>query len=126
MGRPGRVKQNQAGVPAPGAPAPNGPAPSAPAAYAAATSIPIARPAPVPVEAGPSLSSLAARSPNAAGGEMTPAFTAAKVQIHSKLIEKFADHNHSSHKPRVRGKIAELADEYFPTTAMPLTNARQE
>src|SRR5260370_39636976 len=121
-----RVKQNQTGVPAPVAPATNGPAPSASAAYAAATSIPIARPAPVPVEAGPSLSSLAARSPNAAGGEMTPAFTAAKVQIHSKLIEKFADQIDSSNKPGVRGKIVELADEYFRATAMTMTKADKE
>src|SRR6266852_4944809 len=105
MGLLDRVKQNQTGVPAPVAPATNGPATSAPAAYAAATSIPIARPALAPVAAGPSLSSLAARSANAAGGEMSPAFTAAKVQIHAKLIEKFADQIDSSNKPGVREKI---------------------
>src|SRR6266851_3040024 len=114
-------------VPAPVAPATNGPATSAPAAaYAAATSIPIARPAPAPVEAGPSLSSLAARSAIAAGGEMTPAFTAAKVQIHSKLIEKFADQIDSSNKAGVREKIVELADEYFRATAMTMTKADKE
>src|SRR6266436_1183809 len=127
MGLLDRVKQNQTGVPAPVAPATNGPATSAPAAaYAAATSIPIARPAPAPVEAGPSLSSLAARSAIAAGGEMTPAFTAAKVQIHSKLIEKFADQIDSSNKAGVREKIVELADEYFRATAMTMTKADKE
>ncbi|HEX9548184.1 MAG TPA: ATPase, T2SS/T4P/T4SS family, partial [Acidimicrobiales bacterium] len=127
MGLLDRVKQNQTGVPAPVAPATNGPATSAPAAaYAAATAIPIARPAAAPVEAGPSLSSLAARSAIAAGGEMTPAFTAAKVQIHSKLIEKFADQIDSSNKPGVREKIVELADEYFRATAMTMTKADKE
>src|SRR5260370_35847385 len=118
MGILARVKQNQTGVPAPVAPAPNGPATSAPAAaYAAATSIPIARPAPAPVEAGPSLSSLAARAANAAGGEMTPAFTAAKVQIHSKLIQKIAHQIDSSNNAGGPEKIVQLADEYFRSTA---------
>src|SRR5216683_2508765 len=127
MGLLDRVKQNQTGVPAPVAPATNGPATSAPAAaYAAATSIPIARPAPAPVEAGPSLSSLSSRAASASGGEMTPAFTAAKVQIHSKLIEKFADQIDSSNKAGVREKIVELADEYFRTTAMTMTKADKE
>src|SRR5258708_37110499 len=104
MGLLDRVKQNQTGVPAPVAPATNGPSTSAPAAaYAAATAIPIARPAPVRVEAGPSLSSLAARSANAAGGEMTPAFTAAKVQIHPKLLEKVADQADPSNKAGLAG-----------------------
>src|SRR5258708_33634099 len=107
MGFLDRVKQNQTGVPAPVAPATNGPATSAAAAaYAAATAIPIARPAAAPVEtAQPSLSSLAARSPIAAGGEMTPAFTAAKGQNHFKLIAEFADQIDSSNKPGVREKI---------------------
>src|SRR5260370_6975595 len=126
MGVIDRVKQNQTGVPAPVAPATNGPATSASAAYAAATSIPIARPAPAPVEGGPSRASVGARSGKAGGGEMTRAFRAAKVQIHSKLIEKFADQIDSSNKPGVRGKIVELADEYFRATAMTMTKADKE
>src|SRR6266852_7686078 len=128
MGLLDRVKQNQTGVPAPVAPATNGPAASAPAgAYAAATAIPIARPAAASVEAAqPSLSSLAARSAIAAGGEMSPAFTAAKVQIHSKLIEKFADQIDSSNKAGVRAKIVELADEYFRTAAITMTKTDRE
>ncbi len=125
MGLLDRVKQNQTGVPAPAAPATNGPA-SPVAAYAAATAIPVARPAAAPVEAQPALSSLAARAAIAAGGEMTPAFTAAKVQIHSKLIEKFADQIDSSNKAGVREKIVELADEYFRATAMTMTKADKE
>src|SRR5438445_139127 len=126
MGLLDRVKQNQTGVPAPVAPATNGPATAAPAsAYAAATAIPVARPAAAPAAAAP-LSNLAARAAIAAGGEMTPAFTAAKVQIHAKLIEKFADQIDSSNKPGVREKIVELADEYFRSTAMTMTKADKE
>src|SRR5256712_3738373 len=120
MGLLDRVKQNQTGVPAPAAPATNGP----PSAVAAVTAIPMDR-RPAPVEsAAPSLSSRAAAV--AVGGEMTPAFTAAKVQIHSKLIEKYADQIDSSNKPGVREKIVELAEEYFRTTAMNMTKADKE
>src|SRR6266478_4267106 len=126
MGLLDRVKQNQTGVPAPVAPATNGPATAAPAsAYAAATAIPVARPAAAPAAAAP-LSNLAARAAIAAGGEMTPAFTAAKVQIHAKLIEKFADQIDSSNKPGVREKIVELAEEYFRSTAMTMTKNDKE
>src|SRR6266852_940167 len=111
MGLLDRVKQNQTGVPAPAAPATNGPAASAPGtAYAAATAIPVARPS-APIETAPAPSSLSSRAAAAGigitggGGEMSPAFTAAKVQIHAKLIEKFADQIDSSNKPGVREKI---------------------
>src|SRR6266851_5244117 len=107
MGLLDRVKQNQTGVPAPAAPTTNGPVATAP--YAAATA--------------PSLSSRAA---SAAGGELSPAFTAAKVQIHAKLIEKFADQIDSSNKGGVREKILELAEEYFRSTAMTMTKADKE
>src|SRR6266852_6310901 len=123
MGLLDRVKQNQTGVPAPAAPTTNGPVATAP--YAAATAIPLARPA-APVETPAPVSNLAARAAIAAGGEMTPAFTAAKVQIHAKLIEKFADQIDSSNKPGVREKIVELADEYFRATAMTMTKADKE
>src|SRR2546426_10485473 len=117
MGLLDRVKQNQTGVPAPAAPATNGP----PSAVAAVTALPMAPP-PAPVEsAAPSLPPRAAAV--AVGGEMPPAFTAAKVQIHSKLIEKYADQIDSSNKPGVREKIVELAEEYFRTTAMTMTKA---
>src|ERR1700737_392149 len=98
MGLLDRVKQNQTGVPVPAAPATNGP-PATSAPYAAAA---------------------------AAGGDMTPAFTAAKVQIHSKLIEKFADQIDSSNKAGVREKILELAEEYFRSTAMTMTKSDKE
>ncbi len=125
MGLLDRVKQNQTGVPIPAGPATNGPAGRAP--YAAATAIPVARPT-APQETAPPQPSLSARAA-AAGvgvGEMTPAFTAAKVQIHSKLIEKYADQIDSSNKAGVREKIFELAEEYFRSTAMTMTKSDKE
>src|SRR3977135_1220517 len=87
------------------------------------TAIPISSNNP-PVAAAPSLSQRAAAAP--AAGELTPAFTAAKVQIHSKLIEKYADEIDSSNKSGVREKILELAEEYFRTTAMTMTKNDKE
>src|SRR5713226_5556480 len=111
MGLLDRVKQNQTGVPAPAAPTTNGPVATAP--YAAATAIPLARPS-APTETPAPAPSLSSRATSAAGGEMSPAFTAAKVQIHA------------SNKGGVREKIFELAEEYFRTTAMTMTKADKE
>src|SRR5260370_26339421 len=104
MGLLDRVKQNQTGVPAPAAPTTNGPVATAP--YAAATAIPLARPS-APVETPPSAPSLSSRAASAADGEMSPPFTAAKAQIHAKLIEKFADHTDSTNKADFREKSLE-------------------
>jgi pilus assembly protein CpaF len=127
MGLLDRVKQNQTGVPAPAAPTSNGPVATVPGGspYAAATAIPLARPA-APVETPAPAPSLSSRAASASGGEMSPAFTAAKVQIHAKLIEKFADQIDSSNKGGVREKIMELAEEYFRTTAMTMTKTDKE
>jgi pilus assembly protein CpaF len=121
MGLLDRVKQNQTGVPVTG-PASNGPAaataPGGASSYSTST---VPRPSPTatvpPVSAAP-------RAP--AVGEAPPAFTAAKVQIHAKLIERFADQIDSSNKTGVREKIVELADEYFRTTAMTMTKTDKE
>jgi len=122
MGLLDRVKQNQTGVPAPG-PSTNGPAvataPGGAGSYSTSSAIPRARPtdtAPPPVAA--------TRPPLV--GEAPPAFTAAKVQIHAKLIERFADQIDSSNKVGVREKITELAEEYFRTTAMTMTKTDKE
>src|ERR1700752_5242224 len=109
MGLLDRVKQNQT-VPPAGPPS-NGPATATlPGAtpYTAQQSIPLAQPA----AAAPAPTSLAqaAAARSGGGGELSPAFTAAKVQIHSKLIEKFADEIDSSNKAGVREKIVELAE----------------
>jgi pilus assembly protein CpaF len=127
MGLLDRVKQSQT-VP------PTGPSSDGPAATAtisgnapSTTAIPSAKPsvtAPPPA-ASPSLSQRAAQA-GATAGELTPAFTAAKVQIHAKLIEKFADQIDSSNKAGVREKIVELADEYFRATAMTMTKNDKE
>jgi len=77
-----------------------------------------------PTDTVPPPAATAARAPQA--GEAPPAFTAAKVQIHAKLIERFADQIDSSNKVGVREKILELADEYFRTTAMTMTKTDKE
>src|SRR6266702_2609902 len=120
MGLLDRVKQNQT-VP-PGS-AGNGPVTATlPGAtqYTPQTAVPVATQPAAPV---PSLSQRAAV---AVGGEVSPAFTAAKVQIHARLIEKFADEIDSSNKAGVREKIFELAEEYFRSTAMTMTKADKE
>ncbi|TME51348.1 MAG: hypothetical protein E6I53_10580, partial [Chloroflexi bacterium] len=121
MGLLDRVKQNQTVPPA--GPAGNGPAATAtlPGATPYTPQAPVAQPA-APAPAAQSLSQRA----GAVGAELTPAFTAAKVQIHSKLIEKFADEIDSSNKAGVREKILELAEEYFRSTAMTMTKNDKE
>ena len=120
MGLLDRVKQNQTGVPAAATAGGNGPASASVAGgFTTASAIPVPRAA-APVPSAPP-----APRP-AAGGEQMPAFTAAKVQIHAKLIEKFADQIDSSNKEGVRAKIVELADEYFRSTAMTMTKTDRE
>ena len=83
MGLLDRVKQNQT---VPPAGAGNGPATATlPGAtpYTPQAAIPVAQPA----ATAPPATSLSQRAAPT-GGELTPAFTAAKVQIHAKLIEK--------------------------------------
>jgi pilus assembly protein CpaF len=130
MGLLDRVKQNQTVPPAPTG-GTNGPVvgtiPGAATTYGAATSIPVASQSATstaPPAASPSLSQRASAA--AVGGELTPAFTAAKVQIHARLIEKYADQIDSSNKPGVREKILELAEEYFRSTAMTMTKNDKE
>src|ERR1700737_4626329 len=128
MGLLDRVKQNQTVPPAAPAGGTNGAvgtAPGAAATYGGTTAIPISTTSP-PVAAAqaPSLSQRAAAAP--VGGELTPAFTAAKVQIHARLIEKYADQIDSSNKAGVREKILELAEEYFRSTAITMTKNDKE
>jgi len=126
MGLLDRVKQNQTAPPAT-AGGTNGPAvgtiPGGATTYGQTTSIPLAQAAAVAAPPAPSLSQRAAA---AGGGDLTPAFTAAKVQIHARLIEKYADQIDSSNKPGVREKILELAEEYFRSTAMTMTKNDKE
>ena len=129
MGLLDRVKQNQTVPPAPTG-GTNGPAvgtiAGAATTYGAPTSIPVAsQSATATAPPAPSLSQRAAAS-GSVGGDLTPAFTAAKVQIHARLIEKYADQIDSSNKPGVREKILELAEEYFRSTAMTMTKNDKE
>ena len=125
MGLLDRVKQNQTGAPPVSGPASNGPAtataPGGAATYSSA--VPAARSV---TDTVPPPSSTAPHGAPAVGEQMPPAFTAAKVQIHAKLIERFADQIDSSNKVGVRDKIVELADEYFRTTAMTMTKTDKE
>src|SRR6202790_3424204 len=130
MGLLDRVKQNQTVPPAPTG-GTNGPAvgtnPGGATTYGAPTSIPVASQAATSTAPPAASTSLSQRAAGAAvGGELTPAFTAAKVQIHARLIEKYADQIDSSNKPGVREKILELAEEYFRSTAMTMTKNDKE
>src|SRR2546421_12061044 len=122
MGIIERRKQNQSVRR--GGSAGNGPAATAPlpgaSTYSPQAAIPVAQPAATAPPAP------AAASRFAVGGDLSPAFTAAKVQIHAKLIEKFADEIDSSNKAGVREKILELAEEYFRSTAMTMTKNDKE
>ena len=126
MGLLDRVKQNQT-VPPGAIGTTNGPAvgtvPGAAATYGGSTAIPVAQS--VAAATAPPAAPAAPQS-GSIGGELTPAFTAAKVQIHARLIEKFADQIDSSNKPGVREKILELAEEYFRSTAMTMTKNDKE
>ena len=123
MGLLDRVKQNQTGVPAAPVGGNGGTAPAvATTGFTTASALPVARPAaPVATAAPPAPAPARSLMP-----EQMPAFTAAKVQIHAKLIERFADQIDSSNKEGVRAKIAELADEYFRTTAVTMTKTDRE
>src|SRR2546422_11514356 len=114
MGLLDRVKQNQS-VPPAGSPG-NGPAATAtlPGAstYSPQAAIPVAQPAATAPPAP------AAGSRSAVGGDLSPAFTAAKGQIHAKLLEKFADEIDSSNKAGVLEQILQLAEEDLRSRAM--------
>jgi pilus assembly protein CpaF len=124
MGLLDRVKQNQTGAPPVSGPASNGPAvatvPGGATSYSTSSAVPKAR----ATDTVPPPAAAAPRQPMV--GEAPPAFTAAKVQIHAKLIERFADQIDSSNKVGVREKIVELAEEYFRTTAMTMTKTDKE
>ena len=120
MGLLDRVKQNQTVPPA-------GPTGNGPAATATLPGAPSYTPQPAaPVAPAAPAATAPSAAPRPTGGELSPAFTAAKVQIHSKLIEKFADEIDSSNKSGVREKIVELAEEYFRSTAMTMTKNDKE
>src|SRR5205823_382148 len=96
MGLLDRVKASQTGA-TPAAPGSNGPPPPGPSVATATTPPPpnqTAPPQPPPASGGLSARSAAqaqrlASEPPVPG--LSPAFTAAKVQVHARLLEKYAD-----------------------------------
>src|SRR5205807_610100 len=57
---------------------------------------------------------------------LSPAFTAAKVQVHARLLEKYADQLDVTDRDGVQAKITELAEDYFRTNTMTLTKMDRE
>jgi pilus assembly protein CpaF len=128
MGLLDRVKASQTGV-TPAAPATNGPPPpSAPVATATNPPAPTQTAPPQPPPGGGLAARQAARSTS---GEapvpgLSPAFTAAKVQVHARLLEKYADQLDVTDREGVKAKITELAEDYFRTNTMTLTKMDRE
>jgi pilus assembly protein CpaF len=57
---------------------------------------------------------------------ISPAFTAVKVQVHTRLLEKFADQLDVTDRAGVKAKIVELCDEYLRVNVMTLTKSDRE
>jgi pilus assembly protein CpaF len=132
MGLLDRVKASQTGV-SPAAPATNGPAPAEVPVATAPSRSERQAPASTPAPAHPSggLSARTAQAGRPGGGEgpgvaLSPAFTAAKVQVHARLLEKYADQLDVTDRDGVQAKITELAEEYFRTNTMTLTKMDRE
>src|SRR5581483_941485 len=134
MGLLDRVKASQTGAPgAPTLPGPasNGGTPTAvpvltPPPTAAATATPPAMPTQA-TPAAPTLATPPARvAPPAPGEQISPAFTAAKVHVHAKLLERYADKLQVTDRAGVREKIQELADEYFRLNAVTMTKVEKD
>ena len=128
MGLLDRVKASQTGV-TPAAPGANGPPPPGPTVATATTPPPTQTAPPQPPSGG--LSSRAAASTARQSMEppvtgLSPAFTAAKVQVHARLLEKYADQLDVTDREGVQAKITELAEDYFRTNTMTLTKMDRE
>jgi pilus assembly protein CpaF len=130
MGLLDRVKASQAGTAAPpsngvpGSPAGSVAVPVAPAGapVEATVAAPAAPAGPAPPPAAPAAPQAPARSTE----PLSPAFTAAKVQVHAKLLEKFADQLDVTDRQGVRDKIVELTEEYLRANVMTLTKTDRE
>ncbi len=138
MGLLDRVKASQTG--APGAPA----ATATPAANGTTKSTPVLTPPAMPTAAtppamptqttptSPTLTTPPARSaparvaPPQPGEQISPAFTAAKVHVHAKLLERYADKLQVTDRAGVREKIQELADEYFRINQVTMTKVEKD
>ncbi|HVB76843.1 MAG TPA: CpaF family protein [Candidatus Nitrosotalea sp.] len=138
MGLLDRVKASQeaatvtaAGTPAPPTTPPPGSAP-VPSATGLHTPPPATLTSPAPSPPAPAtaqtLSALttAIRVPTPAAEGASPAFTAAKVHVHSKLLERYADKLTVTDRGGVRDKIQELADEYFRINTVTMTKTERD
>jgi pilus assembly protein CpaF len=132
MGLLDRVKASQAGIASPQetpAVAPTTPAqapdaringrPPAPAAEPATLPAGLNTPTPAPPRPLPEPRSHPPES-------LSPAFTAAKVQVHAKLLDKYADKLSVTDRKGVRDKIQELTDEYFRSNTVTMTKSEKD
>src|SRR5579859_2526172 len=118
MGLLDRVKASQTGIAPPPAPAQPGapPQPGAPEAAPPGANEAV-RAGPPGVEPGPA---------SQVHHELSPAFTAAKVHIHARLVERYADQIDVTDRGFVRTKISELTDEHIRATALTITRQDRE
>ncbi|HUZ90242.1 MAG TPA: CpaF family protein [Candidatus Acidoferrales bacterium] len=136
MGLLDRVKSSQenAAVPAPPSAVQTPPPPTLnpPRAAPPAAPGPPTLPPPQGVDrsrlsaATPPPPTLAAGSRSGGPDGASPAFTAAKVHVHAKLLERYADKLTVTDRAGVREKIQELADEYFRINAVSVTMTKTE
>jgi len=122
MGLLDRVKASQ--VPGtPGAPTTNGPVP---AAGSAGDTAQVMRAAPAATATAPRPEPPTRIAPPPGADPLSPAFTAAKVHVHAKLLEKYADKLVVTDRQGVRDKIQELADEYFRSNQVTMTKSERD
>src|SRR5581483_4654678 len=139
MGLLDRVKASQTGVSgAPGTVATPPPAAVPAGGNGAATPPPVPTgtrsglptmtpPAPVRPPAAVPARAPSPRPPSGVGTETTnPAFTAAKVHVHAKLLERYADKLQVTDRQGVKEKIQELTDEYFRLNAVTMTKVEKD
>jgi pilus assembly protein CpaF len=137
MGLLDRVKASQTGAPGatstPAAPSSNGAGSASTPVSTPSAVATLATPPSTPAQLTPAPSSSAQRAveparvaPLAAGEQISPAFTAAKVHVHAKLLERYADKLQVTDRPGVREKIQELADEYFRINQVTMTKVEKD
>ena len=122
MGLLDRVKASQGAPTAPPAAGSNGPPSGVATGLAAQAAAAAAQAAPQVTR----LAAAATAATSAVGESQSPAFTAAKVQIHTRLLEKYADQLDVTNREGVREKIVELTDEYFRLNSVTMTKSDKE
>ena len=134
MGLLDRVKASQTGIaPAAGPGVATAP-PVAGGTYAAIPAMPspgggtAVATAPAAAPAAPAAPAVAPPPSRLSGGQETlsPAFTAAKVAVHSKLLERYADKLQVTDREGVKEKIQELTDEYFRLNQVTMTKGERD